>query len=622
MDLPRWLDVDLTQEESVAVRPWVAPLPQWAAVGEWGGVAAALARSAQGQGGLQVAVGPAVVAGLPTAARATVLGRSPLTGGPAEGQVGSDFARRLARVADLVTLRGRTNLPGAVLLIGEGGARLESLPRLGGATPLATHRMLVETFGPLASLRVGPAAEAGVAWANLAAGSAPQSFVGRGGLGALLAAHGLKAIAVVTEPVGGRYDPDLEAALARSPRLIARARKGTFELAEVRAAAGELSQDAAQELGRCIEARRSGRHGCMGCPTPCGLSFEREGGPPEGARFSAVDALGSRLGLGPDEALELLARCNALGLDAKQAGVVLAALRREGGLGGTLAAYDRALQRIAQGELEGRAGEEGRGEPGGTRDPARLLAQRCAVRGGEPMRTSAGLLVGTGEAEAGERVHWHENLAAALDASGFCAFAAAGLIGDGGLSLDALARILAGVDGETFLWRGAVLVALVAEAAEAFGTLAAPPREEPFTREGMWPTYRRLRGLTAEGRLAEAGRAAALLTRRRPPLPRRAAEEPIRRDSPPWGAEVRPGRLQLLGCGGLAGLSGELELPLPTRLIEALGRAEGTLVGARGKLLSGGRLLPTVYREGRVLAAEELVHAGDRLELVLAVAGG
>lgn len=637
----RHLVIDLDRATSAPVGSWQAPAPDLAPLAAWGGVAAGLAGMARGEDGLQLAVGPAVRRGVATAARATVLGRSPLTGRPSEGQVGSDLGRRLARVADLVTLRGRAEGEGAVLLVDEDGARVERCADLVGRAPEEVHAGLVERFGPLASLRVGPAGTAGVTWANLAAGAEPQSFVGRGGLGARLASHGLLAVAITAAPVEASGSDDLERVLLASPRLRARAQGGTFELAGARTASGDLAPEVGRELEAGVSARRSGRHGCDGCPTPCGWTFERgEGdgasGASQGARFSAVHALGAQLGLGADDALALLGACNRLGLDAKEASAALTVAVSAG----DVAAADRGaqlqlLERIARGELLGEGAAvharlHGLPDPtaGGEAlrpesDPAVRLAALVAVRGAEPMRTSGGLLVGRVGEPLGRQVWWHENLAAALDATGFCAFAAAGVLADGVLGLDGLAAALEpGLDGGALLDRGATLVALVAEAAQRMGAPRRPPEEGDLLEAEAWPAYRALRFLDEEGGLLPEGSAGALLARGASPEP--AGVTPPEPQVHPVPEGVGRVALGAGGAGGALGraLGADVELPLPATVRQVLEAAASRWPDAAPLLLDGPRPLPTVYRAGRLLGPDEVVHPGERLELVLAVSGG
>jgi hypothetical protein len=226
-------------------------------------------------------------------------------------------------------------------------------------------------------------------------------FVGRGGLGAVLGALGLKAVAVLAPPLPERADPELTRLLLRSPRLAARAQGGTLELFESAAAAGEaIERDDARAVASAIAGAEREPHGCRGCPTPCGWSFAGLTGM-QGARFGATRALGVDLGLASfEDALALLARCDALGLDAKEAGAVLALRAGAHGMRGDRAAFERALDGPARGEGPGAHGAAVLARELGVQGAivkgqaarasanlAALLGQCVASRGADPMRS-------------------------------------------------------------------------------------------------------------------------------------------------------------------------------------------------------------------------------------------
>lgn len=713
---PRWLEVDLGRLERGAERAVTRAAPRFdapwlARLAAASGAAAGLARLAVAPADdvpFVVAVGDAVRRGLPTAARASLVARSPLTGRPAEGQVGSDLGRRLARTLDVLVLVGRARRPGAVLVVGRDGAlELFSDPDLRGLSADETHARLVARLGPCATLRVGPAGEAGAPVAHLAAGSDPPSRVGRGGLGAAFAARGLKALAVLAEPVESAPDAALVESLLASPRLAARAADGTFELAAAQDARGdsrgrgqrEPSAGAGSGTGREVLAGARGaardRHGCKGCPTPCGWTFETPGGEPRAARFSAHQALGVDLGFdGFDEGARLLARCDALGVDAKEVGAGLALLARGRELGrpaagagpqawGRREVFDAWLDQLAAGVGEGAvlgrgaaavaralgleaehfaaAGESTRADG----ELAARLGTCVAARGAEPMRTFP-FLVGVDRARLarqvapldappgiedprsptgkGRLVWWHENLAAALDVTGFCAFSAAGLLADGVCELEELAaRVLPAGHAEggaaaALLALGEATVGLHHELARAWGV--APPgvpewARESLARPGMLDEYLALRGAgpgrppgpaadqrwtrfeggpPAEFLAAPGGRAPAV----------DAAADAAAAEAPTASG---PGRVVLVAGGALADRLGArevpLELALPAPLRDVLAAAAVLHPRAAGWLLGGGREpLPVVWRAGVRLDGAASVSAGDRLDLVLAVSGG
>ncbi len=483
---------------------WKHSDPTLQEIGRWGGPAAALAWFCAHSSDCErfaLAVGPSLMRGLPSAVRAVVMGYGPLDGRLREGQVGSDLGARLAPVADVLAMHGSVRAnpnprdstaqeaadqeggtsPGWVLKVDTAGPTLHCLPSLQGANPQEKARVLRETFGPCASLCIGPAGEARLPMANLAAGEDPVCFVGRGGLGTALAQRGLQAIVLTSDPFVGKSESSLREKLQASPRLAARSEGGSLELFDSLAASqGRAGREPASlEL---TQARVQRRHGCAGCPTPCGWISDTDGEIPVSARFNALAPLGSRLGLDEiEDARTLLDECNRLGIDAKEAGRGLSVLvRADPTLHGSTQALSRLLRQAVAGKGAGavlRQGAAALADAEGDEHPdpspasglgpdiTRDLAARVGLRGGEPMRTFP-FLMGTGmeitqlaELTAplplpsraadpvssegkGRLVWWHENLILALDQLGFCSFAAAGLLADGVMNTEQLGAAL------------------------------------------------------------------------------------------------------------------------------------------------------------------------------------
>jgi aldehyde:ferredoxin oxidoreductase len=665
VDLDAWGTEDRPAAGAVQLDPWSHPDPLRQRIGALAGPALALATLLDAPADdppFLVSVGPAVQRGVPTAARATVHARSPLTGRLAEGQVGTDLGRRLASVAAALVVSGRIDRPGAALVIeADGSARLVVLAELVGASPEQRRALLAAHLGPCAVLRPGPAADAGVPFANLAAGGDPASFTGRGGVGHAMAARGLAAIVVTAPPIPDRPVPELNAALLGSPRLESRMEGGTLELTAAFAARGDLDGVDVQRAHQLEDSAREtagSRHGCKGCPTPCGWSFEEPGREKSGARFSAVRALGVDLGLDePRDAFGLLARCNDLGLDAREAAARLAGRGNEGQPAALLNDLD-ALARAEFG-MDAPVAET----PRPTRDVAAALGQQAGARGAEPLR-SFPFLVGDGVARAriqrlldpmpvplnaeratdvagkGRLVWWHENLVAALDASGFCAFSAAGLLDDGATDLVGLAAwTLPNVGeaipdarnaGEALLALGATLDGWVRELHEHWG---CAERDVPSELEApsLLGEYRVCRGLDASGRVTPIAHAQlgsrGLLELWRGTDVDQAVAEPVALES----VRARAGCDSLpclvhIGAGGALGRrlgpGFDLEMDLPATLIDVLQAVAQVRPEAASWLMASGVPVPAVWRGGRTLAPEAEIRAGDHLELVLVVSGG
>ena len=646
---------------------------------------------------LVLAVGDAVRRGLPTAARATVASRSPASGSYVDGQLGGSLARRLVRVADALTLRGTTSERGAVLVLAaDGTARIESCPELVGAAPFDAARRLRELHPNTAVLTCGPAGERGFEHASLFSGEDPPSSVGRGGLGTVFGRSGLKAIVFDIEPSEAVIEgAALRARLSASPRLLARAEGGSFELIEAHAARGELAGPSGESvehgdverLRATADAGHRGQHGCAGCPTPCGWVFERPGGGRRGGRFSAVAALGPRLGLSDfDAVMRLLEACDRVGVDAKETGEALALLARaraEGRLGGAAlyadaGALEAEIDALASngGALAG--GAEGVARRAGLEDALRrvrgqsvrerkslaaLLGQCVSPRGADPMRAFPFLAEdGAAELDAdrlslpfalprgaadpnrsvatGRLVWWHENLSAALDATGFCAFSAGALLADGGASAEELADWIlpdawrgSGELATALQSLGCSMIILQRELNRRWGEPADADlpdwARERLDAPEVYGEYRVLRGLDAEGRVSPEAAAlcgdARIASWGAERLPAEvAAERGDSKAQPSDATTRRSGSLTLRAAGALGRvldvLDGEWLLPLSVsalraELIARDHRAE-RWVGTPSAPIAG------IWREGRRLAEDELVGDGDALDLVVAISGG
>jgi aldehyde:ferredoxin oxidoreductase len=690
---PRILEIDLARfavgrAESARAQAWRGSNAAVDRVGCLGGgaLASAVLHDAEFarrgcDAPLVLALGECVRDGTPTAARLTIASRAPLTGRLADGQVGSDLARRLASLADALVLSGRTQVPGAVLEIdARGQLRLHSWPELAGLSSRDVHARVCERTGACASLSVGAAGERELPIASLAAGGdGPHSgvphFVGRGGLGAVFGRLGLRALVVTCAPIAQQSSGEMIDALRRSPRLSARAVGGTLELFSAFDARDELRarnysapvpHEQAERLDASVASLPSARHGCQGCPTPCGWVFDTRKRP-QGARFGASYALGLNLGLERfEDSLALLADCDELGVDAKEVGAMLALLCRARELGriergpswGDVEALRRALRELCEspttrGALElarefGLEHEHFHAKRSALRPDANLatlLGQCVSSRGTDPMRTFAFLLDGADRAQLerllamplpegaddprspagkGRIVWWHENLAAALDATGFCAFSAAALLADGTLELDRLARWIApsalrgepGFErspGAALLAAGAGVVALQRDLDQLWN--GAPSDERPawaraqLDQPGMWDEYAALRGLGASAAI-DAG---ALEVARTAPA---NAEAP----SAPCAGRV------VVRCGAVLsavlGREREHSADLPATAESFVRDLARGSAAAQRVLVRDGHILPALYRDGRRLVATDLLRDGDALDLVLVVSGG
>jgi len=285
------------------------------------------------------AVGPLCGTPAPTAARLSVVSRSPLTGTIYDCSAGGRFAWRLKAAGfDAVKIVGRSSSP-VVLKISPAGGELLPGEQLWGQTVSETVRTL-ENFGSIAA--IGPAGENRVLFANIMMGEG--NSIGRGGLGAVMGAKNLKAVTVDGDLKTGvqnqeRFQEatrDIMRLFKASPVIygdLGLAEYGTPALVDLMAqrrmaptenfrktvfsAAGSYSGPAIRK------AYQPKNHGCYGCPIQCKKSMA-DGTPlPE---YETVNHFGALNGISDLRSIVNSNNlCNQLGMDTISAAATLAA---------------------------------------------------------------------------------------------------------------------------------------------------------------------------------------------------------------------------------------------------------------------------------------------------------
>ncbi|KAB0663677.1 aldehyde ferredoxin oxidoreductase family protein [Oryzomonas japonica] len=285
------------------------------------------------------AVGPLCGTPAPTAARLSVISRSPLTGTIYDCSVGGRFAWRLkAAGLDALIVIGRSPEP-AVLAIRPSGVAILPAGQLWGKDIPATVDALKEQ-GSVAA--IGPAGENGVPFASIMMDEG--SSADRGGLGAVMGAKNLKAVIVDGDRVTTSADPVL---LDKARRDVLRlfnaspvifgplgiAEFGTPVLVDLMAQrrmtpTGNFRTTFFERSGAYSgpairEAFAPRKNGCYDCPIQC-LKTTAQGVPlPEYETASHFGAL-----LRVDDLQAIVAAnqaCNDLGLDGISAAATIAA---------------------------------------------------------------------------------------------------------------------------------------------------------------------------------------------------------------------------------------------------------------------------------------------------------
>ncbi len=283
---------------------------------------------------------PLVGTPLTTSAKFAVVAKSPLTGFVNDAMCSSHFAIAGKLTGhDAISLRGACDSPTVVVIDG-GGARLEPAGELWGLSAAATESSLRESLGHRYRISaIGPAGERLVRYATL---SHDGRHAGRGGLGAVLGAKLVKAVAVAPSQKVASAEPERVLALARELRersfgpatakyrelgtlgnLLAFNAISTLPTRNFQEAQFEgAPQLAAEEIAGLRERTRSS---CASCTIGCEHIYATDDGSELRVEYENVFALGPLCGVADaDAVLEASRRCDEYGIDTISAGGTIA----------------------------------------------------------------------------------------------------------------------------------------------------------------------------------------------------------------------------------------------------------------------------------------------------------
>jgi aldehyde:ferredoxin oxidoreductase len=283
---------------------------------------------------------PLVGTPLTTSAKFAVVAKSPLTGMLNDALSSSHFAISGKLTGhDAIVVRGACQRP-SVLLVDGDGVRLLDAGDLWGRPAAEAERRLRERLGRgWRSAVIGPAGERCVHYATI---SHDGRHAGRGGLGAVLGAKKIKAVAVRAATKVAPADPQAVLAAARDLRarsfgpatakyrelgtlanLLAFNAISALPTRNFQAATfTEAPQLAAEELAGL---RTVARNSCASCTIGCEHIYSARGGKQMRVEYENVFALGPMCGVSdPDAVLTASARCDELGLDTISAGGTIA----------------------------------------------------------------------------------------------------------------------------------------------------------------------------------------------------------------------------------------------------------------------------------------------------------
>jgi aldehyde:ferredoxin oxidoreductase len=315
---------------------------------------------------------PLVGTPLTTSAKFAVVAKSPLTGLLTDALASSQFAISGKLTGyDAIVLTGRAARQ-SVLLVDGDGARLVAADSLGvaggpggagglgvsgglgGASAADTDAALRAGLGRgWRVAAIGPAGERGVRYATI---SHDGRHAGRGGLGAVMGAKNIKAVAVRAAGKVASADPERVLAAARDLRqrsfgpATAKYRElgtlanllafnaisalptrnftaASFEGAD-RLGAEQAGAEGSAGLagsGNVGELRRVARSSCASCTIGCEHIYRAGSGKKARVEYENVFALGPMCGVAePDAVLTASARCDELGIDTISAGGTIA----------------------------------------------------------------------------------------------------------------------------------------------------------------------------------------------------------------------------------------------------------------------------------------------------------
>jgi aldehyde:ferredoxin oxidoreductase len=283
---------------------------------------------------------PLVGTPLTTSAKFAVVAKSPLTGMLNDALSSSQFAIAGKLTGhDAIVVHGACEQP-SVLLVDGDGARLTGAADLCGLPAAEAETRLRERLGKgWRVAAIGPAGECGVRYATI---SHDGRHAGRGGLGAVLGAKRIKAVAVRAATKVAPAHPDAVLAAARDLRarsfgpatakyrelgtlanLLAFNAISTLPTRNFQAATfAEAPRLAAEDLAGM---RQVARNSCASCTIGCEHIYSARGGKKMRVEYENVFALGPMCAVSdPDAVLTASGRCDELGLDTISAGGTIA----------------------------------------------------------------------------------------------------------------------------------------------------------------------------------------------------------------------------------------------------------------------------------------------------------
>jgi aldehyde:ferredoxin oxidoreductase len=293
------------------------------------------------------APGPFTGAGVPSASRMAVTGKSPLTGAVGMALSGGQFPAEMKFAGwDAIIIEGKADKPTYVVIKGK-DVRFRDAGHCWGTLTFDCQQIIKDELGDQ-NIRVACIGPAGENLSKIASIINERRAVGRKGLGAVMGSKNLKAIAirgtdsvaVASKEKYQKAHTELLKAFKNSPVLYPEFSKhGTPMVTDLTGAMGVLPAKNWSATGDFVpiegigrdaqDTRKIGREHCHDCPVGCSQlklarSGEYAGILSEGPDFETVYSFGS--GVGIDEVDPIIAAdrlADELGLDTISAGVTI-----------------------------------------------------------------------------------------------------------------------------------------------------------------------------------------------------------------------------------------------------------------------------------------------------------
>jgi len=422
---------------------------------------------------------PGVLAGTaaPTSGRLSVGGKSPLTAGIKEANVGGNPGQDLMKLGyRAIVVKGQPTDSESryALEVTTNGAQVVPADEHKGKWNYALIDDLAKTYPKTASfISIGPAGEMRLKGASVACTDAekerhPARHAARGGLGAVMGSKGLKYVSVDAErlkvrkpekkefyALGKKYTKTYLAGPAQEPFP----KWGTSALVEeadqlytfpyknrVEGRSPDVHTLDGMRIVETFEERGGGMHNCLtGCIVRCSnIVHDAEGNYKTSAlEFETLTMLGSNCAIASWEDVADLDRlCDEIGVDTIEIGAALGIYMDSGGIEfGDAEGAKRILREIAEGTELGRAIGDGALEIGRKRKHHRIptvKGQAIPAWDPRPLKAAgvtyctsamgadhtAGLIVEPGQPyeEAVRASQEAQILNALIDSSGFCQF--------------------------------------------------------------------------------------------------------------------------------------------------------------------------------------------------------